>query len=85
MIETRAHLVVSKVDVLLLCTKSLGVLGKSKDTDEKDGSASSEGGRAGTLLGADVEVGVGVVVANAACSSPLLLGSDGVVLWSRCR
>ena len=52
-------------------TRTLDVLGKSKETDEEDGSASSEDGRVGTLLGADVEVWV--VVANAAGGSPLLL------------
>ena len=66
---------------LLLGTRTLDVLGESKHTDEKDGSASGEDGRASTLLGADVEVRV--VVANAACRSPLLLGSDGVVLWGK--
>ena len=71
------------MDVLLLGTRTLDVLGKGKDTDKEDGSASSEDGGAGTLLGADVEVWV--VVANAACSSPLLLGSDGVVLWGDVR
>jgi len=64
-------LVVGEVDVLLPGTRTLDVLGKSKDTDEEDGSASSEDGRVGTLLRADVEVWV--VVANAAGGSPLLL------------
>ena len=59
----------------------LDVLGKSKDTDKENGSAGGEDGRRSTLLRADLEVWV--VVANAACSSPLLLGSDGVVLWGR--
>lgn len=78
--KTRTYLVVNKVDVLLLGTRTLDVLGESKDTDEEDGSASSEDGRRSTFLGADVEVWV--MVANTAGSSPLLLGSDGVVLWS---
>lgn len=80
MIKTRAHLVVTKADVLLLGTRTLDVLGESEDTDEEDGSASSQDGRRSTLLGTDVEVWV--VVANAAGGSPLLLGSDGIVLRS---
>ena len=68
------------MDALLLATRTLEVLGKSKDTDEEDGSTGGEDGRAGTLLGTDVEVRV--VVANTACRSPLLMRGDGVVLWS---
>jgi hypothetical protein len=66
------------MNVLLLGTGTLDVLGKSKDTDKEDGSAGSEDGRTGALLGADVEVFV--VEANAAGSRPLFLGGDGVVL-----
>jgi len=76
--DGNTSLVVTKADVLLLGTRTLDVLGESKDTDEEDGSASSKDGRRGTFLGADVRVWV--VVANAAGGSPLLLGSDGVVL-----
>lgn len=79
-IKTCTHFVVSKLDVLL-GTRTLDILGKSKDTDEEDGSAGSKDGRRSTLLRTNLEVWV--VVANAAGSSPLLLRSDGIVLWGR--
>ena len=65
---------------MLLGTGALDVPGKSKDTNEEDGSASGKDGRGGTLLRVDLEVWVGFVVADTACSSPLLLRRDGVVL-----
>lgn len=77
--ETLAtHLVISKADVLLLGTRALNELGEGEHADEEDGGAGSEDGRGGTVVGTDAEVVV--VVADAACSGPLLLRGDGIVL-----
>ena len=77
-IKTWTHFVISEVDVLLLGTRALDILGKGEETDEEEGSASSKDSRRHTLLRANL--GVGVIVANTAGGSPLLLRGDGVVL-----